>query len=473
MSWRSPDRNPKKAQIPKCTLRGDAQTLRLSTRDDPKPKKEVVIPPAQYAPQGSVLAAEYVDNLKKQLYMLNAELRFAKDRAGVDLPPGQMSVDSAIRRLRMACAMHEEETNKKITELQNETNNIAQKASAINQNQALEELEIANERELEEMKSLEEAYVEFSNDIHVQNFQKTQYEKAKGFFENQFNVIQQGYETLKSQNEQHYQDLQTIDKNIYNLKKQKNELLKGINDSIREKRLQEEKVDFIAINSKKPKTGPPNMTIAAINTKIAKLEYELKAMLDQRKEMEHQVDVLLEKNVQLKAEYNDTKARLDEAHRIKAETENMFTAKYNITKKANDEQRLELEAVKKNRKEMKMEIQNLLKTYSDQISQVNTFQNTQQMLTEVIHFKKDFIDDINAENEQAKIELNAIIDENTELRKELNDVSHKLAAASEKLRNAQVIAEINEKDKNCSLENIPPELNQLLQSVVAVKGAIV
>lgn len=473
MSWKSPETSSKKAAIPKCTLRGDSQTLRLSTRDDPKPKKEVFIPPLQAAPQGSTLVNEYVDNLEKQLYMLNAELRFAKDRAGIDLPPGQMSVDSAIRRLRMACAMHEEETNKKITELQNETNAIAQKASAIDQNRALEELEIANERETEEMKSLEEAYVEFSNDIHVQNFQKGQYENAKKFFDNQFSVIQQGYETLKLQSKQHDEDLQAINKNIFNLKRQKNNLLKDINESIREKRLQEEKVDFININSKKPKNGPPNLSLAAINAKNAKLEYELKAMLDQRKETEHQVDVLLEKNVQLKAEYNETRARLDEAQRIQAETENMFTAKYNITKKALDEQTLELEAVKRDRKEMKIEIQNLLKAYSNQISEVNNIQNTQQMLTEVIHFKQGLIEDLNDENEQAKIELNAIIDENAALRKELNDISHQLAAASEKLRSVQVIAEINEKDKNCSLENIPPELNQLLQSVQAVKGAIV
>lgn len=463
----------KKSSIPKCTLRGDARTgLRLSTRDDPKPKQEIVIPPPQAPPQAKALVSEYVDSLEKQLYMVNAELRFAKDRAGVDLPADTMSVDSAIRRLRMACAMHEEETLKKISALQNETQQIAQKTQEINQQRALEILEIADEREMDEMKSLEEAFVEFSSDINKQILQKAHYDTAKDFFDGQQNSIKQGYDSLKAQNAQEDADYKTITTNIYNLKHTEKNLLSDINESIRAKRLQEEKLDFLNIDGKKPKKGPPNMPIAQLNAKNAKLEYEVKATLDDRAEMERQVDILLEKNVQLKAEFNEVKARLEEARRIRGESDKMFTAKYNITKQTNDQQRIDLANIKKMKKEMKAEIENLMQNYSKQISEVNNMQNQQQMLNEVIHYKKGEIEKLAEENEQSKVELNTIIDTITELRKELDDTAHQIAKASEKLRNAQVISEINAKDKRCSLEDVPPELSNLLETLVAVKGAI-
>ena len=464
----------KKPSIPKATVRGDARSgFHISTRDDPKPKQETVNLPLQAPPQAKALVNEYVDSLEKQLYLVNAELRFAKDRACVDMPPDTMSVDSAIRRLRMAYSMHEEETLKKITELQNETQQYAQKIQQINQDRALEVLDIADEREIEEMKSLEEAFVEFAQDINLQALQKAHYEEAKGFFDNQRNSIQQGYDTLKNQNAQEDEDYKTLLANIMNLKRSEKNFLDDINESIRNKRLQEEKYDFFGIENRKPKAPPPNIPLPTLNAKNAKLEYELKAVIDERGEMERQVDVLLEKNVQLKAEYNEAKARVEEARRIKAETDKMCTAKYNLTKQTNDNQRVELAQMKQSKREMKQEIEKLLQDYSEKISEINNMQNQKQMLTEVINYKNGIIQEVSEANEQSKVELNILMDSLTDLRKELDETSHQIAKASEKLRNVQVISEINSRDKRCSLENVPPELTQLLETLVAVKGKIV
>lgn len=444
------NRKSNNKKIPKATVHGDSRNgFYISTRDsnineNREEQNLQVIPPPQAPPQGRMLATEYAANLEKELYLLNAEIRFAKDRAFLDVDEEGMSVDSAIRRLRMACAMHEEETNKHITELQRKITEISENAKLIDQENALNILNHANENERVEMESLQNAFTIYSNEINLQNLQREHNNIAKIFHNNQKSSVAQGYSDITGELKVKSEELKELNERINNLKDTKQQLLKDIVSSIREKRMYEEKQDFLAINSKDSRDTPPNTPLAQLHVKNAKLEQELKNMLQDRTEMEHQVDVLLEKNVQIKAEYNETRARLEEARRIKVESDKMFTKKYDAVKKVVDAQNEELEQLRAQKKMMKTEIADMVKSYSEFISKINDIQNQQQMLQEVINFKKQERIKTEESNEESKIELNNLIVEVDGLRKELDDYAQHVAKALEQKRRAEVTAEMNE-----------------------------
>lgn len=444
------NRKSNNKKIPKATVHGDSRNgFYISTRDsnineNREEQNLQVIPPPQAPPQGRMLATEYAANLEKELYLLNAEIRFAKDRAFLDVDEEGMSVDSAIRRLRMACAMHEEETNKHITELQRKITEISENAKLIDQENALNILNHANENERVEMESLQNAFTIYSNEINLQNLQREHNNIAKIFHNNQKSSVAQGYSDITGELKVKSEELKEMNERINNLKDTKQQLLKNIVSSIREKRMYEEKQDFLAINSKDSRDTPPNTPLAQLHVKNAKLEQELKNMLQDRTEMEHQVDVLLEKNVQIKAEYNETRARLEEARRIKVESDKMFTKKYDAVKKVVDAQNEELEQLRAQKKMMKTEIADMVKSYSEFISKINDIQNQQQMLQEVINFKKQERIKTEESNEESKIELNNLIVEVDGLRKELDDYAQHVAKALEQKRRAEVTAEMNE-----------------------------
>lgn len=444
------NRKSNNKKIPKATVHGDSRNgFYISTRDsnineNREEQNLQVIPPPQAPPQGRMLATEYAANLEKELYLLNAEIRFAKDRAFLDVDEEGMSVDSAIRRLRMACAMHEEETNKHITELQRKITEISENAKLIDQENALNILNHANENERVEMESLQNAFTIYSNEINLQNLQREHNNIAKIFHNNQKSSVAQGYSDITGELKVKSEELKEMNERINNLKDTKQQLLKDIVSSIREKRMYEEKQDFLAINSKDSRDTPPNTPLAQLHVKNAKLEQELKNMLQDRTEMEHQVDVLLEKNVQIKAEYNETRARLEEARRIKVESDKMFTKKYDAVKKVVDAQNEELEQLRAQKKMMKTEIADMVKSYSEFISKINDIQNQQQMLQEVINFKKQERIKTEESNEESKIELNNLIVEVDGLRKELDDYAQHVAKALEQKRRAEVTAEMNE-----------------------------
>lgn len=444
------NRKSNNKKIPKATVHGDSRNgFYISTRDsnineNREEQNLQVIPPPQAPPQGRMLATEYAANLEKELYLLNAEIRFAKDRAFLDVDEEGMSVDSAIRRLRMACAMHEEETNKHITELQRKITEISENAKLIDQENALNILNHANENERVEMESLQNAFTIYSNEINLQNLQREHNNIAKIFHNNQKSSVAQGYSDITGELKVKSEELKEMNERINNLKDTKQQLLKDIVSSIREKRMYEEKQDFLAINSKDSRDTPPNTPLAQLHVKNAKLEQELKNMLQDRTEMEHQVDVLLEKNVQIKAEYNETRARLEEARRIKVESDKMFTKKYDAVKKVVDAQNEELEQLRAQKKTMKTEIADMVKSYSEFISKINDIQNQQQMLQEVINFKKQERIKTEESNEESKIELNNLIVEVDGLRKELDDYAQHVAKALEQKRRAEVTAEMNE-----------------------------
>lgn len=444
------NRKSNNKKIPKATVHGDSRNgFYISTRDsnineNREEQNLQVIPPPQAPPQGRMLATEYAANLEKELYLLNAEIRFAKDRAFLDVDEEGMSVDSAIRRLRMACTMHEEETNKHITELQRKITEISENAKLIDQENALNILNHANENERVEMESLQNAFTIYSNEINLQNLQREHNNIAKIFHNNQKSSVAQGYSDITGELKVKSEELKEMNERINNLKDTKQQLLKDIVSSIREKRMYEEKQDFLAINSKDSRDTPPNTPLAQLHVKNAKLEQELKNMLQDRTEMEHQVDVLLEKNVQIKAEYNETRARLEEARRIKVESDKMFTKKYDAVKKVVDAQNEELEQLRAQKKMMKTEIADMVKSYSEFISKINDIQNQQQMLQEVINFKKQERIKTEESNEESKIELNNLIVEVDGLRKELDDYAQHVAKALEQKRRAEVTAEMNE-----------------------------
>jgi len=463
----------KNNEISKCTLRESKRMgLHLSTRDEIASPEEKKTPPPQVPPQGEALVNEYVNNLQQQLYMLNAELRFVKDRAGIDVPADGVSVDSAIRRLRKACSMHEEETNTKISEIEQRIAEISNQTKSISRERALETLELANAREIESLDSLEAAFTELYGDIHATHLLKNHYEEASSFHSNQLGTIKQGVDQLKNAKTKEDEEFKFQMNEVDSFKENCHKILNTMNDTIKQRRLNEEFVDVVALAMTRPKKPNPNQTLESIHAKNAKMEIELKTMFQNREEIESQVDQLLEKNVKLKGDLGNILYQLEEAKRLKIEMDKQFSPKFQALQAQSEEQKIELSALKRTRKDMKSEIQSLTTEYYNHMRKYNEIQSETHLIQETTSFKTSSKEDLEQENDKIRMQLRSESDEINELRKELDSLSHQLADASEKKRRVEVIIEINNKDPRCSLESLPPELTQLLDNLNAVKVAI-
>jgi chromosome segregation ATPase len=444
----------------------------LSTQKPIQPVPPVVLPPVQTPPQAELLATEYVHNLQQQLYFLKSELRFLNDRAGTDAGAEGLSVDATIRRLRIASATHEEETNKTVQELEKQIAELRQSYDLISEEQAIATLKGADQRERDGLEHLEKAYVEMSSDILFRQRARTVDEAHEGFHQTQRESMSQGIREKEAEftNEQHA--VRDIEERLDRLRKVKKQSQAQLKESIKTKRFMEEEADVLTLLSNEPERPPENVPLPTIKAKNAKIELELKAALASRNEIEQQVDLLLEKNIKLKAELNRVNRDLETAKYLQDNMNRMYSARWNAAKKVSDDQLAEITSLKRIRKEMKREMADLTKLLNqaaDQISQCQIQEQYHQAVTAFQLAQKATLDD---ENDKTKKEIHAISDRILGHRENLEKLAHDIAEAGERQKSVAVLVKINDEDPRCTLNDPPPELAELLHSLTAVKDAM-
>lgn len=462
-----------RTKIPKCKLRGDRPSeLYLSTSKPQKPpQQQPKLPPPQVPPQAEALATEYAHNLQQQLYFLDAELKFLQDRSTIDGPEGP-SVDASIRRLRNASCLKEEETNKEIQEKQDLIADYKNKIDKIKEEKGHELLQSANERESEGLEALENAFVEVASELKTKEYQSNYSNQANEFIQNLETSMKDFLEKQKNTLDTESKDFDEVNSRIDELRQQRKQILNAFNTSIKNKSLQDEEIDVINIIVSEPDKPPPNVPLSTINAKNAKLEMQLKATLSSRGEIEQQVDLLLEKNIELKATLNQVNATLARAKWMKEEMEKAYLERYEATKKLYDEKLAEIAALKRMRKEMKAEIFNLTKQINKGTAIKNQKNSEEQMNRELIDFNNQVRSKIDEENEQTKREINAVNERISQMREQLDSLAIQITEAGEQFKQFDVQMKINEENPMCQPQEIPPELQVLFESLTAVKEAI-
>ncbi|OHT14713.1 hypothetical protein TRFO_02961 [Tritrichomonas foetus] len=461
-------------RIPKCKVYGDKPSeLHLSTSRPAKPQfSQPQIPPAQFPPQSEAITTEYVHNLQQQLYVLNAELRFLHDRSGIDEGPEGLSVDASIRRLRIACSCKEEETNKEIQKKEQEISDLKDKIDAIKVQKAIEKLAVADEREREGLENLENAFVEVASELKTKEYQSKHADVANDFIKSLEHSMRDFLESQKQTKSEEEAEYENIKNKVDVLRQQRKEIVTAFQNSIRNKGLYEEETDMVNIMIVEPEKPPPNVPLSTINAKNAKLEMQLKATLTSRDEIEQQVDLLLEKNIELKATLNQVNATVSKARWMKEEMESKYAERYETTRRAYEEKLAEISALKRMRKEMKAEIMKLTNQFNKAIAIKNQKDSEEQMNKELIAFNNQERAKIDDDNEQTKREINAINGQISEMREHLDDLARQIAEAGEKYKSVAVLVEINEQNPMCQAQDPPPELQTLFESLTAVREAI-
>ena len=454
-----------RTKIPKCKLRGDKPSeLYLSTSKPQKtPQQQPKLPPSQVPPQAEALATEYAHNLQQQLYFLDAELKFLQDRSTIDGPEGP-SVDASIRRLRNASCLKEEETNKEIQEKQDLIADYKNKIDKIKEEKGHELLQSANERESEGLEALENAFVEVASELKTKEYQSNYSNQANEFIQNLETSMKDFLENQKNTLDTESRDFDEVNSRIDELRQQRKQILNAFNTSIKNKSLQDEEIDVINIIVSEPDKPPPNVPLSTINAKNAKLEMQLKATLSSRGEIEQQVDLLLEKNIELKATLNQVNATLARAKWMKEEMEKAYLERYEATKKLYDEKLAEIAALKRMRKEMKAEIFNLTKQINKGTAIKNQKNSEEQMNRELIDFNNQVRSKIDEENEQTKREINAVNERISQMREQLDSLAIQITEAGEQFKQFDVQMKINEENPMCQPQEIPPELQVLFGS---------
>lgn len=469
MSSRPDPRRAKQPRVPKCKVRGNSpKNYHLSTK---KPKKVVADRPTSRLndpPQAALLAEEYVHNLQQQLYFLDAELRFLHDRAGIDENENGTSVDSAIRRLRRACAMHEEETNKKIEMLKMQIDEKNKQCDGLDERQAEDKLDDANSHEREVIGQLQNAFIEMASKIHMHQLEKDHYQNAAEFNEGRRESMTSALDEAKSKRKLFEDDLKKVVGRINDIREKRKDLLRKFNASIERKRNHEEEADLLAILGNEGEQPPPNLPIATIKARSAKAEKDLEAASTTREDLERQLSQVLEKNVRLKAEYNDMKAKVERATKLKEHMERQFQQKYTHVKTENVKLLEELAQIKGQRKELKRNFAANNKKFDEFLVDINRCQAEQQLLMEAIAFKSNERDRIANENELTRAEIAVLSQDVKQMRSELEEMSSLVAEAAAKRKRIETLIAINNEDPKCKMDNVPPELAQLLDSLNAV-----
>ena len=461
-------------KVPTAKVRGKTpDELHISTKKPAKPQQQqTAAPTIQAPPQSEMLASEYVHNLQQQLYVLNAELRFLSDRSGAEQDPDGMSVDASIRRLRRACAMHEEETNKKAQEYEQQINKLNEELGKINEERAVEVLSLADEREKEGLENLENAFVEMASEVLVRQMEHECNELFDSFSGSQKDAMARTVQEKKAHLQMEQKEAQNVQEAVSELRDARKAIVDEFRESIRNKKLKEEQTDILMLLANEPERPPENVPIATITAKNAKIEMELKAALAERNQIEHQVDLLLEKNVRLKAELNRINRDLETAKYMKEIMDKQYTGRFEALKKADDEQQAEILAMKRSRREMKAEIQTLTDRFNQMVNVINKSQSEQEYNQSLVEFYTRERAKVNEQNEQTKKEIHIVTDRICDLRAQMDGLARQIADAGEERRSVEVLVEINNKDPRCVLNETPPELQQLFDSLTAVKQAI-
>ena len=421
------DTNKQPAKVPICKRRGqDATNLRLSTKKEKKVQIKTVSPPIQNPPQAEMLAEEYVHNLQQQLYFLESELRFLHDRSGVDENTQDTSVDSAIRRLRRAIAMHEEETN--------------QQTDGIDENKAIENLELANSNERDNIEKLKSAFITKASEIHMHQLERAHFDNVADFHNNLRDTISHDISEKQAKREAQRDELKQIDTNLDDIRQQRKDMLQKFNDSVRNKRLHEEEADLLILIGSEEEQPPANMPLSAVNANITKIENDIQIAQATKKEIEDQIDRLLEEGVKLKAEINEMQSKVDRAKRLKEKMDKQFNAKLAQTIETNDKLKNELAQIKNERKDVKKKFDDSNNQFDQFLKQVNELQTEQQLLSDVIRFKEKEKMKVDEDNLKTSAIIENLKDEISLLHDELDQLTTEIAKAAElttKIQDAQ------------------------------------
>jgi chromosome segregation ATPase len=469
MTTRELRREATKTTVPIAKRRGKGPAdLHVSTKKLRKVVNPPTLPARLNPPQAELLASEYVHNLQQQLYFLEAELRFLHDRSGVDEQPGDTSVDSAIRRLRRARAMQEEETDAKITEFRKQIEDLKIEMAAIDRSRAQEALDEANSHEHERIEILRSAFVEMAAPIHLHQLSATHFDVAAEFHESMKQSMLQQIAERKSRRNAQEDEMRKIRAQLDEIRSNRKGLLTRFNDSIRKKRLYEEEADVLRVLGAEEEQAMANMPISGIRTQNAKIEKDIEAARAMKAEIEVQLDQLLEKNVKLKADLNDISAKVERGKRLRDKMESQFSARLAKTKTENAKLKAELTDLIEQKRTVKANFTDNIRKYEEFLAQMAQCQGEIDLLLEAIGFKDQERRKLEAQNEVTKGEIDALVNGLAQMRQDLAEISKETADAMERLTIVQTRVELNHADPRCKMENVPPELQQLLDSLNAV-----
>jgi predicted nucleic acid-binding Zn-ribbon protein len=230
----------------------------------------------------------------------------------------------------------------------------------------------------------------------------------------------------------------------------------------------EEEADLLAIIGSEGEQQPPNLPLSALRAQNAKIEKELQAARLGLDETEQQIDLLLGKNVKLKAELNEATAKVERARKLKDQMERQFRAKLTHTRDDSKRLRNEIAQLKREKKQMNAQFEKCKQEFDAYLVEINRCVTEQQLLLQVITFKGNENHKLGHANEKTGSEIAEMRDHLERIHDEFEAVAKQIAEANDRLTRVQKLVEINRNDPRCTMENIPEELVPLLDSLNAV-----
>jgi chromosome segregation ATPase len=304
--------------------------------------------------------------------------------------------------------------------------------------------------------------------IHLHQLSAAHFDAAAEFHESLKESMLSQIAERKARREAQEDEMRKLRGRLDDIRSSRKALLARFNDSIRKKRLYEEEADILAILGAEEEQAPPNMPTSAIREKQAKIEKDIEAARATKAEIEPQLDQLLEKNVKLKADLNDTTAKVERGKKLRDKMERQFSARFAKTKADNARLKDELAKLTEQRRAMKRDFTDSIRKYDEFLAQMAQWQGEIDLLLEAIAFKDQERKKLEKQSEVTKGEIDAGVNDIAQMRQDLADLSKETAEAAEKLMIVQTRVELNNADPRCKMENVPPELQQLLESLNAV-----
>ena len=462
----------KNTDTSKCTLQEiQGKGLCLTTIEPKKSPRVKTVPPPQNPPQGEYLADEYINNLQQQLYFLDAELRFLKDRTGID-QKDVPSVDSAIRRLRRAMAMYEEETLKKINEIKNQTEIKKKEIEELNENEYLNKLEKSNNEEYLKLQDLESDFIDNISTKFLHKNQINFYDNFTNFLDLEKNKFLNYINQQNLNRDEIEKDSLIIKEKIIKTSDQRKLLLNQLKQSIESKRKKQEEKDILQIIGNEPELPSPNITLNAINSKNAKIKLDIQSLKKNKKEIKEQIFELLKKNSILNSEINIIKVKVERNKKIKEQMELKFEKSLNKKIIKNKKQLNQIEEIRKEKKEIKKKIIESSEKCNEFILKVNKLYSEIEYINDNINFQNQQKQIIIKNNENLKNEINLIKNNINNIRNNIDIITNKIAESNEIKSKLKKLIEINQNDPRYNKINTPNELNSLLNNLNAVKNQI-
>ena len=154
--------------------------------------------------------------------------------------------------------------------------------------------------------------------------------------------------------------------------------------------------------------------------------------------------------------------------KLKAQLDKQYETKYGGVKAENAKLMDELAQIKAQRKDIKKQFKKSNKKFDEFLAQINQRQAEQQLLMEVVSFKTNEKQKVDSDNDLTRAEIDTLTEDLKQMREEFEDLSKLLSEAEEKKTRVETLVNMNNEDPRCKMENVPPEMAQLLDSLNAV-----